>query len=46
LKKQEYKYLTTARETAKEYKCMNFATETASKIQVSDYNRNCGAEYK
>jgi len=44
--KQEYKYWTTARETAEEYKYTSFATETASKIQVSDCNGNCRAEYK
>jgi len=29
-----------------EYKCANFAMETASEIQVSDCNGNCRAEYK
>jgi len=32
--------------TVEEYKCMNLVAETASEIQVSDYNRNCGVEYK
>jgi len=36
----------TARKTVEEYKCANFATKTASEIQVSDCNRNCGVEYK
>jgi len=44
--KQEYKYWTTAKETAEEYKYTSFATKTASEIQVSDYNGNCRAEYK
>jgi len=29
-----------------EYICANFAVETTSEIQVSDCNRNYGAEYK
>jgi len=44
--KQGYKYWMTTRETAEEYKYASFATETASEIQVSDCNRNCGAKYK
>ena len=34
------------KETVGEYKYANFATETASKIQVSDCNGNCRVEYK
>jgi len=33
--KQEYKYWMTTRETVEEYKYTNFATETASEIQVN-----------
>jgi len=32
--------------TMEEYICANFAVETTSEIQVSDCNRNYGAEYK
>jgi len=32
--------------TAEEYKCVNFAMKTASKIQILDCNGNCRAEYK